>query len=309
MSYTDNLYGIEVKTKAKSLRKMVTFSIFGFVFLSFVYMLYWIGVMSDSTILDYTGKIFTPLAKIIFPFDNSLYIYRNTSIFLFCLTFPAMFAYYLIDKIESRLLKQYRDYLDNQERIKRIEEEKNRLKEFDIIKSYSICLSLSYENSNINDETKKKLNKAVFKRLKEIFNALNKNIKISLNEVMIIVSSNFEEYDKIYGTLLKMLSKIQKILNKKYNFKLIPSITTDAYENNDFVDLSKIQKQHYEIQSFKMQNRALTSALFRKKYQHLNHNKYAGIPIGEYMTMNRNSNNSYELNVVFKNLSKTLASL
>ena len=309
MMHTNNLFAVEIKAKAKTFRKIITYSIFMLVFLSFVYMVYWIGVMSDDMILDYSGYLFNPLAKFLFPFDDSLYIYRNTSVLLFCLVFPMMALYYVVDKIECRLLKENNDYFENLEKSKQKEEERKRLREFDIIKSYSICLSLNYKNSNIKDETKKHLNNTVFSKLKETLQVISKSISISINDVMVIYSSNFEGYDKIYSTLLKSLSKIQKILNDKYNIELIPSLTTDAYQNDDMINLSKIKKQHFEIQSFKMQNRALTSALFRKKYQHLNHNKYAGIPIGEYMTMNRNSNNSYELNVVFKNLSKTLASL
>ncbi len=307
--HTNNLFAVEIKAKAKTFRKIITYSIFMLVFLSFVYMVYWIGVMSDNMILDYSGYLFNPLAKFLFPFDDSLYIYRNTSVLLFCLVFPMMALYYVVDKIECRLLKENNDYFENLEKLKQKEEERKRLREFDIIKSYSICLSLNYKNSNIKDETKKHLNNTVFSKLKETLQVISKSISISINDVMVIYSSNFEGYDKIYSTLLKSLSKIQKILNDKYNIELIPSLTTDAYQNDDMINLSKIKKQHFEIQSFKMQNRALTSALFRKKYQHLNHNKFAGIPIGEYITTEKNSNNSYELNVVYKDLIKTLASL
>lgn len=307
--HTNNLFAVEIKAKAKTFRKIITYSIFMLVFLSFVYMVYWIGVMSDDMILDYSGYLFNPLAKLLFPFDDSLYIYRNTSVLLFCLVFPMMALYYVVDKIECRLLKENNDYFENLEKSKQKEEERKRLREFDIIKSYSICLSLNYKNSNIKDETKKHLNNTVFSKLKETLQVISKSISISISDVMVIYSSDFEGYDKIYSTLLKSLSKIQKILNDKYNIELIPSLTTDAYQNDDMINLSKIKKQHFEIQSFKMQNRALTSALFRKKYQHLNHNKFAGIPIGEYITTEKNSNNSYELNVVYKDLIKTLASL
>ena len=309
MIHTNNLFAIETKSKAKTFRKIITCSIFMLIFLSFVYMIYWVGVMSDDMILDYSGYLFSPLAKLLFPFDDSLYIYRNTSILLFSLIFPMMLMYYFVDKTESKLLKEHRAFLEHQQKIKLIQEQKNRLKEYDIIKNYSICLSLNYKNSNLQDKAKKQLNKTVFLKLKSALALLNKNINISINDVMIIISNNFDDYDKIYFVLLKTLSKVQKILNDKYKLELIPSLTTDAYQNNDMITTSKIEKQHYEIQSFKMQNRALTSALFRKKYQHLKHNKFAGIPIGEYLMMDENSNSSYELNVVYKDLSKTLASL
>ena len=309
MTHTNNLFRIETKQKAALFRKMITFSILALLFMSFVYMIYWVGVMSDDTIIDYTGHLFTPLASFLFPYDDTLYIYRNTSMVLFSLIFPMMLMYYLIDKTESKLLKENREFIERQEKNKLKLEEKNRLREFDIIKTYSICLSLNYKNSNIKPEAKKCLNNAVFQKLKAALNSLNKNIRISINDVMVIASENFEDYDRVYGVLLKTLAKIQKILNEKHNFNLIPSITTDAYQNNDLMNLSDIQKRHYEIQNFKMENRALTSALFRKKYQHLKHNKFAGIPIGEYISTDKNSNETYELNVVFKDLSKILASL
>ena len=309
MTHANDLYGIEVKTKAKFIRKLITLTILFSIVLSVVYMIYWVGVMSDDMILDYTGNLFSPLANLLFPNDNSLYIYRNTSVVLFSLVFPLMFMYYLIDKTESKLLKDYRDYLSIQEEKRLQLEKKKYLSQFDIIKSFSICLSLNYKNRVIEQKVKNHLNSAIFTKLKETLSNLKDDVKISINDVMIVFSDNFDEYDKIYFVLLKTLSKIQKVLNEKYNLELSPSLTTDAYQANDLIDLQKIKKEHYEIQTFKMENRALTSALFRKKYQHLNHNKFAGIPIGEYVMLDKNSNNSYELNVVYKNLSKTLASL
>ena len=309
MMHTNDLFRIKTKQKASAFRRFITCSIFTLIALSFAYMIYWIGVMSDDVILDYSEYLFAPLANLFFPMDDTLYVYRNTSIVLFSLVIPLMFMYYLIDKTESKILKEHKRFVEKQEELKIKQEEKNRLREFEIIQSYSICLSLNYKNSNIKPEAKKCLNSAVFQKLKTALNSLNKNIRISVNEVMIITSDDFEGYDKVYGVLLKTLSKIQKILNEKYKFNLIPSITTDAYQYNDIINPLKIKKQHYEIQSFKMENRALTSALFRKKYRYLKHNKFAGIPIGEYMTTDKNSLNTYELNVVYKNLTKMLSSL
>ena len=79
---------------------------------------------------------------------------------LFSLIFPMMLMYYLIDKTESKLLKENREFIERQEKNKLKLEEKNRLREFDIIKTYSICLSLNYKNSNIKPEAKKCLNNA-----------------------------------------------------------------------------------------------------------------------------------------------------
>ena len=50
-----------------------------------------------------------------------------------------------------------------------------------------------------------------------------------------------------------------------------------------------------------------TTATFAKKYKHLKHDKYAGIPIGEYVYFDDDKTGTYELNVIHKNLEKTLA--
>ena len=68
-----------------------------------------------------------------------------------------------------------------------------------------------------------------------------------------------------------------------------------------------IRKQHFEIQSFNFKNRALSTATFSNKYKHLKHNKYAGIPIGEYAYFTDDKMGTYELNVVYKNLAKAIS--
>ena len=42
-------------------------------------------------------------------------------------------GYYFVDKTESKLLKEHREFLEHQQKIKLIQEQKNRLKEYDII--------------------------------------------------------------------------------------------------------------------------------------------------------------------------------
>ena len=132
-------------------------------------------------------------------------------------------------------------------------------------------------------------------------------MKTIINDVLIITSEKFSKYDLIYESMLKMLSKIKPVVESKYNLEFIPSMTTDAFCED--VEMSNIKKQHYEIQSFNFKNRACSTAMFVKKYKHLKHKKYAGIPIGEYAYFDNNNTDTYELNIIHKNLNYTLSKM
>ena len=198
------------------------------------------------------------------------------------------------------------------EQAKQIKEAKkayeNSLKQYDIIKCYSICLSVDYSSkSNISLQAKEELNKKVYDKIKNLLLNSSKDITIKGKDVLIISSENFDNYDCVYSNLLQILAKVKTVVESKHNLKFIPSLTTDAYYN--MIEAESIKRKHFEIQSFNFKNRALTSALFTKKYKHLNHNKYAGIPIGEYAYFDNNKMGTYELNVVFKNLGQTLETI
>ena len=81
-------------------------------------------------------------------------------------------------------------------------------------------------------------------------------------------------------------------------------MTTDAH--NTKTSAIQIEKRHFGIQNCISNNRNCTTEMFAKKYKYLNKRKYAGIPIGEYISNNKET---YELNIIHKNLSQTLASL
>ncbi len=308
MIETSDAFVNDVKSKIKNIKNTIVFLIGTSVCLSVAYFAYWVLVMSDSGILAYTQNIFNPIANFINPNNSSPEIYRTTSYVLFSLVIPFGILSFVCDKIEDYIINLHNEMLEIKDKKAKLQAYKNSLKQFDEIKSFSICLSLDYKSKReLSDQTKETLNKIIYLQFKNIFKELIPKTNItSTNEVLVITSDNFSEYDYIYSSSLKILAKIKDYADKKYDVELIPSLTTDAYKNN--VEIENIKKNHFEIQSFNLKNRACSTALFSKKYQHLKQSKYVGIPIGEYTSVDKNKSATYELNMINKNLTQTLAS-
>ena len=148
----------------------------------------------------------------------------------------------------------------------------------------------------------------LFDRIKNVIKLLDKSAKLNLSEVLIVTSDKFEKYDLVNDAILSVLTREQKTLQAKYKINIIPSMTTDAYTTQD-VKLEDEVNTHRAIQSFNFKNRACSTALFSKKYKHLNQEKYAGVPIGEYAYFKNNERHpsTYELNIIYKDLSQKIA--
>jgi hypothetical protein len=170
---------------------------------------------------------------------------------------------------------------------------------------YSICLSIDYEGDKITSvQAKKALNQGIYLKIAEILKTIEPSGNVTHDDVLIFRAQNFSKYDRVYDSILNGLSKIKNVLEKKYGCKIIPSITTDAYSG--ILTQSNIKRRHFEIQSFNFKNRSLSTATFVNKYKHLKHEKYVGVPIGEYAYFGNEKMGTYELNVIHKNLSKLL---
>lgn len=303
-----NSYSLEVKDKFAKIQKFTSLAIVLMGLISFGYFVYWIGALSDEVFMEYGRKFFEPLALLLNPNSGGIEIYLNTCLKMFFGIIPVLFAQYLLNKTEEALLKEHA----LKEEKKRLKEQKeaheNYMARFDSIQTYSICLSIDYEGkSEVSPQNKVTLNSAIYKKLALALKNIENNAKITQNDVLIFTSSDFSRYDTVYDALLGELSHIKAGIEKNYNLKMIPSLTTDAFSSNqENVD---IKKQHFEIQSFNFKNRALTTAMFANKYKHLHHKKYAGIPIGEYAYFTNKKMETYELNVIYKNLNKTLAEI
>ncbi len=308
MLHTTNIRVIEIRDTFRKIRKLINFSIIILAALSFIYLVYWTAVMSDDMVLDYTASYFNPLAQFFFPSETSVDIYRSTGIALALLILPFGFLYYIADKIEAALIKKENRIQEVLENNRKKQEHINSLMQYEVIDSYSICLSLDYESKKIiTEETKAVLNNIVFQKIKKILNLSFEEAKVNAGNVLIVTSRNFEKYDYMYSMLLRALAKIKAVIEHKYELKIIPNITSDAYTQNE--PINSIERYHKEIKKLNFKNRALSTAMFLKKYKYLKHNKYAGIPIGEYALFKDGSMGTYELNIVFKNLSQTLASI
>ncbi len=307
MIYTKDLYSIKVNDLFRNVRKYITASIFLSLILGGTYLIFWLGVMSSEFVLEYGRTIFSPLATFLNPNDSSYQIYLKTGLDLFLAIIPLTFLYYVADKIEADILNKHDIELEKQ-RQKTVKKAKQEyLSQFDEIKHFSICLSIDYLSKNNSEIQKDKINLMVLSKIKKELSKVQTNAKISLLEnVLIITSSDFSKYDLIYDDLLKLLSKIKMIIEAKGDIEMTPSITTDADKTQICQESDEIIKNHFNIQSFNFKNRATASALFVKKYQHINKNKYMGTPMGEYASFEGEKMKSYELNMIFKNLNQTL---
>ena len=163
MLHTTNVRVIEIRDTFRKVRKLVNFSIIILAALSFIYLVYWTAVMSDDMVLDYTANYFNPLAQFFFPSETSVDIYRSTGIALALLILPFGFLYYIADKIEAALIKKENKIQEVLENNRKKQEHINSLMQYEVINSYSICLSLDYESKKIiTEETKTVLNNIVF---------------------------------------------------------------------------------------------------------------------------------------------------
>ncbi len=216
---------------------------------------------------------------------------------------------YLYNKIQAYIkAKKKKALLYNMQR-KKQQEYLNKLKEYNAINNYSICLSLDYRSRrNIASDSKAIITKVIFAKITKMLNIVIPDIEIkNLEDALIILSSNFEMYDKIYGTMLKVLSKIKSEVDERYGIYMVPSITTDAYTLRP--NMATIKQNHVNIKLCNFSNKATTTKAFSKKYTHLNKNKYMGVPLGEYSILDKEKTNTYELNMVYKNLSDKLESI
>jgi len=301
-----NSYTIGVRDKFSQIRKLTTMSVVLMGFMSFGYFFFWLGSISDEIFYEYGRQIFEPLAMLLNLGDTSIGIYLNTSLILLGAIIPILIGQYFMDKMEEALIKSHNIKQEKKRQKEQKEEYKSYMSRFDSIKTYSICLSIDYESEKeISHQSKTLMNKAIYSKIATILNKIEPYSKTMQNDVLIFTSHNFSNYDYVYDCILNGLSQIKNGIEKKYKYKLIPSITTDAFSSNP-ID-ANIRKQHFEIQSFNFKNRALSTATFANKYKHLRHKKYAGIPIGEYAYFGNEKMGTYELNVIHKNLAQTLS--
>ena len=299
-------YTLGVKSNFSLIKNFTIFSVIALALMSAGYFTFWIGAISDELFFEYGKKIFEPLASFLNTGNVSIDAYLNTSLILLGIIFPVLIAQYLFDKFEETLINIHNSKKQKEQQKELLEEHKNYMSRFDSIKTYSICLSLDYESEKqISIQSKKALNQAIYSKIASILKSIEPNGKVTYDDVLIFRAQNFSNYDFVYDSILNGLSKIKNVISQKYNCKIIPSITTDAYSGT--IAETSIRKQHFEIQSFNFKNRALSTASFANKYKHLQQEKYIGVPIGEFVYFGNEKMGTYELNVIHKNLSKALA--
>ena len=301
-----NSYELKVQETFKQFSGLIGFSIIILGLLSVAYIMFWVGAVNDEYMREIGAGIFNPLASLVYGENITTDTYQNMAIFLFGCIFPVAFLQYVANKIQGFLIKEHVQKEEKEEEKRLQKAQKKYQCRYDGIKMYSICLSIDYESEKgVSLQNKMKLNTLIFSKIKSNLKLLEPKGLLSLSDVLVFSSDNFSKYDIIYDTILSSLSTFKKNIENSYKYKMIPSITTDAYENN--FKISNIRQNHFEIQSFNFKNKALSTATFAKKYKHLKQKKYLGIPIGEYAYFKENSTEMYELNVIHKNLERQLS--
>ncbi|MBQ8476038.1 hypothetical protein IJ531_03150 [bacterium] len=224
-------------------------------------------------------------------------------------TFLSVCFCYFYNKIQAFVKMKKRKKLLEQMQMKKQQEYLKSLKEYSAINNFAICLSLDYKSKRqITPETKSVINKVIFAKMQETLLKTIKKIDIkNLQDVLIVMSGDFNMYDFIYDNILKILSKIKMQVDERYGVYMVPSITTDAYTIRPELDV--IKKNHMNIKHCDFRGKACSTKTFSKKYKHMNKNKYMGTPLGEYSILDEEKTNTYELNMVYKNLSSQLESM
>ncbi len=265
---------------------------------------------NDETLLGYTQNFFKPLATYFHPESNDLKIYLDTGTSLLKLLVPCFGLYLLAEFVQSIILGVYDKLMQiKYTNIKKQEREKY-IQQFECIKYYSIAVSFDYTKNGTSPLPKaiNQLNKIVYERLEDALK--NYKTKINIAGIFSITSSDFSKYDMLYEDLLKTTAKIRKIINRKYQIEVIPTITTDAYM--EMPNANKIVGSHFAIKGCNLKNRAINTSLFCKKYNYLGYEKFIGVSIGIYNN-NQSSNleldAEYDLNIVIRNLTEKLDGL
>lgn len=298
-----------IKCKFNDYRKYVNILVCSFLVLSIIYFAYWGAINCDEYIYEYTKDYMEPIAKFLNPNSMSLEIYKKTAIKFLLAIIPAYFCYSILDKLEEHITKlaviKENFEKERQEQVEKLIE----FRKYDHINSFSISMSLDFKTTGkISDETKAVLTKAIFQKLKNI-DPVNAKIDYD-SKTFVLNSKSFYLYDLVYLKLTSTLAKAKRVIEetyKDYGLKITPTIVTDAYSKDTC--FKTIETKHFEIKNLILGNKAITTAEFKKKYQHINKSKYLGTPIGEYLNSDdKKSENfeTYELNLVSSNLNKEL---
>lgn len=307
MLYGENTNVLCTKKKARKTRETLSFIVLGLLILSIAYFAYWVVAMSDRVVLEYTEQYFAPLANLLVPNVDTIDIYRQTGVRLFLACIPCSLLFGIIDFFESIAIKFH--FGTEEQQIKRAQQKEYDAwnKQYDKLTQYSICLSLDYESQKkLSFEARQTLTKIAFNKIRADLKAKHRDITIYTGKALVITSKNFAGYDSVYSNLLRCLAEIKRKYETAYKLNFIPSTTTEAFDSKEG---SKIEENHFKIQSCNFKNRACATNDFAKKYTHLRHEKYAGIPIGDFVIFENNVPKTYELNIIYKNLSDSLTKI
>lgn len=298
---------VQIKSYCQKLRKVVNVIIFLLIALGLAYLMYWQLMTNDDwQTFEETKTYFYPLASVFFPEDPTNDVYRNTAFCLFACTIPVALLYIIIDIIKDFLIKSYFHIKDIQDKKEMEKEKANELLQYEVIKHISLCLSLGWETeNNLTEDAKNKLNIGIYNKIKNTLSKANMKKDIKINKALVVKFDSFKNFDNFFNVFLNILASIKKQIEKSGNIEMIPTITVDAYVEDE--SFENIEKRHFKITSFNLVNKAISSTMFVKKYKFLNLKKYAGYSIGDYADFT--DGDVIELHVIHDDLNDVLCAV
>lgn len=293
----------DVKGMVKSLKNFLGVLMLAFIAVGILYFCIWLAAISNDSFLEGSAPAINFIPNLFFPGETDYIMYRNTAGYLLAAIIVINVLFFVIDFFEDMFVKTYYKIHDVSGTIADNKQQRQIGKKYDEIDTYSICISADYDEATkkISESSKYKLNEVIYNSIVEKIVNFPQVVKYSQGNTFVFVNTNFVRYDELYNDILRALSGIKKKLMLKLKVNIIITITTDAHVRKYSFD--DIIYQHKEIKKCNFLNRATTTADFLKKYKFMGFERFGGTPIGLYNS--ENGLHSYNLNIVYKNLSKT----
>ncbi|MBR1617486.1 hypothetical protein IJ670_04975 [bacterium] len=251
--------------------------------------------------------LFLGIGLVVYSFTSEIQPLIYVGYTFLLMSLPFLYCYTHLNKYEEEAILKFEDEVFKKTEILKKQLQREDMKRFTDVQTYAICVSLDYEATReLTSENKIVLNKIVYTQMKVVLNNLAPYAEVSCyDDILVIKSNDFKKYDDIYTIALKTLSKIKRITESKYAVNITVSMTTDAYGENIKDDV--IKNSHKSIKGSNFINRACSTSKFSDKYKFLKQSKYLGVPIGEYASFDKNQDDTWELNIIYKNLDAALS--
>ncbi len=304
--FKTNEHVVKIKNACEGFRKLVNYTVTILVIIAFIYFLYYHMITNDNWhTFDDTKPLFLPLANLFEPDNTSNGVFLHTTGYLLVCAIPVWLLYYVADLIKDVLIKIHIAAEDR--KAKKDEEiaKKNALLQYEVIKYLSFCLAFDWESENkLTEDAKSKLNAGLYSKIKKAISANSIKKEMWINKTLVVKLESFKDFDVLFEILINILAKIKSQIEADGNLEMIPTIYVDAYVEPEKFEV--IEKNFFDVMKFSLKNKAISSAMFVKKYSFLKHKKYLGYSAGDYASFEGNNIDNFEINFIYDDLNETL---